>query len=388
MKISSNTKVLILSHGYVDVEKGGGPPQDIRDYLLPKVKRLDYVVHPFPFANYRKSSISTYKNQVLDKKTNSYSVNGPEWIQYLQHFFITIYFLLRNNSVYDVCFALDNLTLISVLIFRKIGRIKRLVYYSIDYTPERFPDRFLNSLYHFADRIACQHSDLNWAVSTHMIEAREKNNVPIKQCSPFIEVPIGFHRKKIRLQPLEKVDRYHLVFVGTLFEKQGLQLAIKTLPSILKKFPKIHLTIIGMGKHEKNLKKLVRKHKLTKVITFKGFIEDHREVETLLTKAGIGLAPYKSESSSITYYADPGKIKLYLGCGLPVITTNVPAISKTLEKKDAGIVIDYKESEFYKAVEQLLANKENYASYRKAAIKLSLRYDVEKILRKAIKKIP
>lgn len=261
MKISKSIKVLILSHGYIDAEKGGGPPQDIRDYLLPKVEKIDYVVHPFPFANYRKSSVSTYKNQVLDTKTQSYSVRGPEWFQYLQQFIITIYFLLRNNSAYDVCFALDDLSLISVLIFRKIGRIKRLVYCSIDYTPKRFPSRFLNNLYHFADRIACRHSDLNWIVASHMIQARKKNKVPIKQCSPFIEVPIGFHRKEIRIQSAEKINRFHLIFVGILLKKQGLQLVIKTLPRVIKKFPKTKLTIIGTGSYRKHLKSLVKKRK-------------------------------------------------------------------------------------------------------------------------------
>lgn len=388
MKITRKTKVLILSHGYRKAEKGGGPPQDIRDFLLPKVKSIDYVVHPFTFADFRKSFIVSYINGVNKNEAKSHSVNGPEWFQYVQHFLITLLFLLRNRKKYDICFALDSLCLLPVLILKKMGRIKRLVYYSIDYTPQRFTNSLLNTVYHSMDNMACRYSDLNWVVAKHMIQARKKNGIPINKCPPFVEVPIGFHGSKIKLRKTKAINRHHLIFVGSLFKKQGLQLVINALPKIVKKFPSVHLTIIGTGNYENTLKKLVKQRKLTKSVEFKGFIKDHRQVESLLTKAGIGLAPYKPEPSSITYYADLGKIKLYLGCGLPVVTTSVPVISSVLEKSKAGVIANYSPQSLSEALISLLKDKKKYALSRSSAIKLSKNYDVEKILRKAIKNIP
>jgi glycosyltransferase involved in cell wall biosynthesis len=379
--------ILIISHGYRKSNKIGGPPHDIRDFLLNKVDRIDFIVHPFTFANFKQSFMLHYEKGEIKNIYLSSKIKGPEWWQYFQHFFITILFILRNLPRYDICFALDDLSVLSVLIFKKLGLIKKLIYYSIDYTTRRFKNPILNRSYYWADEISCKSSDLNWVVAKHAIEARKENGLDIKKCSPFVEVPIGFHRKEIKIIPAERVDKFHLIFVGSLAEKQGLQIVIKSLPVLISIFPKIHLTIIGTGNYKNALKKLVEKYRLKKKVLFRGFIENHRKIEKLLAKAGIGLAPYKPEPASITYYADPGKIKLYLGCGLPIITTNIPAISKIIKNKKAGEVIPYKEEKFVGAVQKIIQNKKTYKSYKKAAILLSENYDVEKILEKSINKI-
>ena len=386
MNLTKKTNVLIISHGYRKSDTAGGPPQDIRDFLLDKVSTIDYIVHPFTFANFRRSFLHEYKNGKLVESYLSSKISGPEWLQYIKHLFITVFFILRKLHHYDICFALDDLSVLSVLIYRKLGLIKKLVYYSIDYTTMRFRNPILNRLYYLADEISCKYSDINWVVAKHAIEARKENGLDTKKCSPFLEVPIGFHRKEIKILPAEKVDKFHLVFTGSLAEKQGLQLAIQSLTKIILVFPKTHLTIIGTGDYEKTLKNLVKRLRLESKIKFKGFIEDHRKIEKILAKAGIGIAPYKPEPTSITYYADPGKIKLYLGCGLPIITTSVPAISKIIKKGQAGEVIRYTEKEFFQAIRNILHNQKSYESYKKASILLSENYDIEKILKVSITK--
>lgn len=386
MNLTKKANILIISHGYRKSNKAGGPPQDIRDFLLDKVNKIDYIVHPFTFANFKQSFMLQYKNGRLIKSYLSYKIRGPEWLQYIQHFFITVFFTLRNLRRYDICFALDGLSVMSVLIYKKLGLIKKLVYYSIDYTTMRFRNPILNRLYYLADEISCKYSDINWIVAKNAIKARRKNGLDTKKCSPFLEVPIGFHRKEIKILPAEKVDKFHLVFTGSIAEKQGLQLIIKSLSNIISVFPNIHLTIIGTGDYEKTLKNLVKTYCLKNKVLFKGFVENHREVEEILTRAGIGLAPYKPEPTSITYYADPGKIKLYLGCGLPIVTTSVPAISKIIKSSGAGEVIPYTKKGVLRAIRKILHSKKVYESYKKAAILLSENYDVEKILKISIAK--
>ena len=238
------------------------------------------------------------------------------------------------------------------------------------------------------DRISCYNSDVNWVVAKQMINARKKNGVILKKCSPFFEVPIGFHQKEIKVPALDKVDRFHLIFIGFLAKKQGLQLAIRSLPKIISVFPKVHMTIIGTGDYEKNLKVMVKELNLENKIKFKGFIENPREVERILTIAGIGIAPYRPEPESFTYYADPGKIKLYLGCGLPIITTKVPSISKKIDDKHAGIAINYNEGDFLNAVRKIMATDNTFTFYKKAAIKFAAGYDIEKILKRSIANTP
>lgn len=382
MQISPHLNVLVISHGYRLAS--GGPAQDIRDFLKDKVQRLDYIDHPFPHANYKQTHFFLYRDGVLKSTLKSFFFIGPELFRYIQQFFILFFFLLFNTTKYDVCFALDNHSLITVTFFRKIGRIRKLVYYSIDYVPKRFENKFINFLYHLADRIACNNSDINWVVAKHMIQARKDNGINLEKMSTFREVPMGFHKEEVKIQPINKIDPFHLVYMGTILEKQGLQLVIEGFPKILRKLPKVHLTVIGTGNYEKELKDLVKRLKIESRVTFVGFIGDKNQMYEILTKSILGLAPYKPTPDSFSYYSDPSKIKIYLGCGLPVITTNVTAFSKVIEEEKAGVVIDYSVKSLIKALNFLLKNKTAYASYRKSAIALSLQYDTEEILKKAI----
>lgn len=363
---------------------GGGPPEDIKEFFLSRVGLIDYVGYPFPHADFNYIYVRRYLNGFLLKESRFPIFMGPEWLQYLQHFFLTLFIVFIARSKYTLCFALDDLSVLSVVLFRWIRRIEKLVYYSIDYTPVRFKNLILNHLYHLADRLSCRYSDVVWVVAKHMVQAREENGVDVEKGAPFVEVPIGFHRNEINLQPLRKVDMFHLVFVGILWEKQGLQIVLDAMPQISKRFPKVHLTIIGTGEYESVLKRKAVSMGLNKEVAFLGFIRNHREIEDILTKAGVGLAPYKPDPTSVTYFADPAKIKLYLGCGLPIVTTSVPAISGDLEKNKAGVVVSYTSEDFCKAVFRLLGNAKLYSLYRNNAIRMSKEFDIDNILASAV----
>ncbi len=385
MNFSKKTKVLIISHGFR--LESGGPAQDIRDYLLDKVGEIVYVDHPFPNANYNSSHFFFYKSEVLKQVKRVPIIPFLEALLYSQQLFITFFFLLFSKDKYDVCFSLDNHSVFAASLFRKLGKIKKLIYYSIDYTPQRFKGSFMNSLYHFLDRFACRNSDLNWVVAKHMVDARRENGVDLSKSSPFKEVPMGFGKQDVKVLPIQKIFFYNLVYMGTILEKQGIQLAIESLPKLITTFPQMHLIVIGAGDFEDQLKKQVEQLGITENVTFKGFIGYGKEMIELILQGSVGLAPYKPVPGSFSYWSDPSKIKIYLGCGLPVITTNVTAFSKVIQEKGAGIVIDYKTDEFCKAVISLLGEVKTYNKYRERAIALSKNYQTKEILKKALQEI-
>jgi len=385
MKISENDNILVISHGFRLTS--GGPAQDIRDYLRGKVSHLDYIDHPFPIANYKETHFFSFIKGQLISTRKSYPYANVEFIRYIQQFFVTFCFLLFNKTKYDICFALDNHSTVSVWLFRKVGRIRKLVYYSIDFIPKRFNNSILNRLYHMGDRLACQLSDINWVVAKHAIQARRNNGANLKELSPFVEVPMGFHRDDVREIPIDRIDPYNLIYMGTILEKQGLQLVIEGLPKIIERLPKVKLTIIGTGIYENELKKLVAHYRIGSKVKFKGFISSAIQMYELLSEAGVGLAPYKPTPDSFSYFADPSKIKIYLGCGLPIITTNVTEFSKMVKKYKAGKIIDYTVESLVGSVINLLKNRQTYIAYRKAAKTLSTKYDTANILKKAIKNL-
>lgn len=386
MQLSKKANVLILSHFYKRAISGGGPPQEIRDFLLPKVKRVYYIEHPFPYASDRRSSLTIYEDGIFKNQIFTPQVSGPGLFFYFIDFFITFYFLIKACRRFDLCIALDNLNTVSILPFRKFGIVKKLIFYTIDYTPLRFKNKVLNYLYHFTDKIACHHADKIWILSERMIEARRKNNVDVKRSATSIVLPMGSNLSRIKILPVDKINRHDIVFVGFLMEKQGIQLVLESLPKIISKNTNLRFIIIGQGEYEQKLKALTRKLKITKYVRFKGFIKDHKQVEKILCQSAIGVAPYLPVSDNYTFYTDPGKPKLYLGCGLPVVITDVPKIARIIQSNRAGLIVKYTTESMAKALDKLLTNNKLYDEYRKNAIQLSKRYDTNSLIANALDK--
>lgn len=386
MKILPISNVLIISHYYKRTLSGGGPPQEVRDFFLPKVKKIYYIEHPFPQADDKHSSITIYENGKLKKQIFTPSISGPQMLFYILDIFLTFYFVLLAKSKFDLCVSLDNLNTVSVLPFKKFGIIKKLVFYTIDYNPQRFENKTLNNIYHFLDRLACYYADAIWVLSKKMDKTRAKNKVNIKRMKPSILLPMGANLERIKTLPFAKIQRHQIVYAGFLMEKQGVQLAIESLPKVIEKVPDVKFIIIGQGEYEKELRILARKFKILNYVDFKGFVKDHKELENILCKSAIGIAPYVNSPDNYTMFTDPGKPKLYLGCGLPVVITNVPAIAGIIQSKKAGIVVDYNKENVAKALITLLSNDELYKKYRKNAIELSKDYNTNSLIANALDK--
>lgn len=385
MRIEKDSTILILSHFYKRTSRGGGPPQDIRDYFLKRTKLIYYIEHPFPSADDKRSSLTVYENGKIIKQIFSPKLFGPQIFYYIAHVLITIFFLNISKKTFDVCIALDNLNTFSVLPYKKLGKIKKLIFYTIDYIPQRFSNKILNAVYHWIDKIACYHSDAIWILSEVMKEERTKNNINPQKSAPSVLLPMGAHLSRINILPIQKINKFNLVYLGSLIEKQGVQIILEALPMIIKKFPKVKLIIIGDGEYKEKLKQKIKLLNLHKYVTFKGFLETHEEVEKILCKSGIGLAPYVDDKYNYALYTDPSKPKIYLGCGLPVIITPVPPIAKIIHEKKAGIMTTYSKESIAKAIITLLSNENLYEKYRENAIKLSKEYDTDFLIERAIK---
>lgn len=386
MQLSKNSNVLIISHFSKKAISGGGPPQEIRDFFLPKVKRIFYIAHPFAYASEHRSSLTIYEKGIKKKQIVTPSLNGPEIIFYILDFFITFYFLIIIWRRIDICISLDNLNTVSVFPFRKIGLIKKLIYYTIDYTPLRFKNKMLNSIYHFADRISCYNVDKIWVLSSRMLKARKNNKVDLKKSAKSVLLPMGANLARIKILSVESINRYDLVFVGIILEKQGIQRVLEALPKIISKSPNVRFIIIGQGEYEQKLKILVEKLNIKNHVIFKGFVRDHRQVERILCKSAVGIAPYAPSIDNYTFFTDPGKPKLYLGCGLPVVITDVPAIAQVIQSKNAGVITDYTKEDIAKNLIMLFSNDKMYRELRKNAIELSKSYDTNNLIEKALKK--
>lgn len=171
--------------------------------------------------------------------------------------------------------------------------------------------------------------------------------------------------------------------MGHLLEKQGVQLAIQALPLIRAVVPEATLLVIGDGPYAASLRQLALRCGVSDAVDFAGYVQDHTEIERRLAASAIAIAPYLPDPASFTRFADPGKIKTYLACGLPVVATDLPEIAHALEARGAGRVVAYDAAALAEAVIAYLTDPAALEQARKAATELGAMYDWERIFNDA-----
>ena len=358
-----------------------GESQELVKYLKDKIQTLVYIEHPFSFSKKPYSSATIYRKSKIAETLQAPKVTGPELLLYAKDFLFTLVFVLKIKEKFDVCIAADNLNTFSALFLRKIGFIKKVIFFTIDYTPIRFSNKVLNTLYHLLDRYCCYKCNLIWNTTKAMELERRKKGIEPDKCAPQIVVPNATNFHEIKRFSIDEIDRFNVAFLGHLRENKGPQLIIEAFPAIIKKVPQAKLLIIGTGPLGEKLKERVAELGIETHVEFKGFIDSHEEIEKTLAKCAIGVAPYVEDSESFTYYSDPLKPKVYMATGLPVVITKVPKIAWEIDENKAGFVINYDVEQLINAVAKLLTNETLYREFRENAIALASKFTWSEVFR-------
>jgi anaerobic magnesium-protoporphyrin IX monomethyl ester cyclase len=378
----NNANFLIITHTLAT-----GPSQELRGFFASNKENFAFIEHPFSVNKIdKRSKVTLYEKGEIKSVRRGAKIKGLEIFYFIRDFFYTIYFVATSGKKFDVCIAADNLNAYSAWFLKITGKIGKLVYWTIDYSPVRFENNLLNKVYHLIDRFCCYRADLIWSSSERARGARVKNGMNIKKMAPEIIVRDGCHFKEIRRQEEGKMNRFRLVFMGHLIKNKGVELIIRTLPELIRSFPQVTLTIIGSGEEEENLKNLAKSMGLEEKVDFTGFIKEHKDVEKIIAQCGLAIAPYVPDPNNLTFFSDVGKVRIYLACGLPVVITNVPEIAKEIEEMKAGIIFEYNEKDLFNKLSVLLRDKELYSNYHRNAIEFVRQLDWKNIWNEAMKK--
>lgn len=372
-----NTSVVIVSHIHVT-----GPSHFLEQFLKKKVKDLVFIGHPFFYSQDIRSFFRQHKKGKLIREKYAYPLKLPGVFYYLKDIFYTFYWLMFLPAA-DLFVGVDNLNACCGLLLKKLGKTKRVVFYTIDYIPQRSPNRFLNSFYHFLDRSAVRHSDVVWNLSSIMIAEREKRGIEKKFRRKQLTVPIGANLT-VKPKPFSKINRFEIVYLGNIVKRQGVQLVISALPEIVKKVPQAKLVVIGGGTYIPRLKQLAKDLKVLDKIEFTGYVKDHREIEKRLSLSAIAVAPYVDSEDNFVRYTDPGKVKVYLSAGLPVVITKIPEVAWEVEREKCGFAIRYNKRELTDAIVKLLKNEELLRTYGRNAIQFAQKYTWKRIFATAL----
>ena len=368
-------RVIVATHYYAT-----GPAFDLEEFLLPRTRCLLFIAHPL-YGGGGRSYARWYEDGRLVKTLELPA--GFRGARFIRDLLLTVRWV-RQAGAYDLMIAGDNLLAMAGLWLRRTGRIRRLVLYSIDYVPRRFANPVLNRAYRAVDRLASRRANLVWNVSPAIEAARRARDGP-RPTAPQLVVPVGTNVERIRRLPRATASPDRLAFVGNVLEKQGLQVVIRALPALRRALPSVSLLVLGDGQFLPEVKRLAEAAGVLPLIEFAGYIEDHREIERRLLGCAIGLAPYVPDAESFSRFADPGKIKLYLACGLPVILTDVPPIARLIEQRGAGRIVPYEPAEIARAIVGLLTSSAELDRARAAAAALGAEYSWDRLFARAFR---
>jgi glycosyltransferase involved in cell wall biosynthesis len=231
------------------------------------------------------------------------------------------------------------------------------------------------------DKICIKYSDYVWFMNNRQFEIRKERGYFDKMANNFCVVPSGVDEASIFSYPLKDIDVFSLVLLGVIGKAQGIDLVVESMPDIIENIPDFKLKIIGSGPYEKELKDKVKVMGLEGNVVFYGFVTSEEETRNIIGRSGAGVALYVPDPYACTRYADSGKAKVYLSCGVPVIITNVPYTALEIDQFKAGVMINYTRKEFVRAVFEILnQGTETLFEFKSNAVRLAKQYSTKVLM--------
>lgn len=371
--------IVVVTHKYLPQ-----PDDELVKYLNKKRGyNVFHIKHSFPDAKDRRSVLALYLDGKKRRQTKTLDyIFLPEPLVYFKELFFTLKWLISGRKKYDLYVGMDGLCTLFGLILKNLGVCQKVIYWSIDFVPlNRFKSEWKNFFYHKINSFACRRVDEVWDLSFRMAEGRKKYLGINKRDYKYHRiVPYGVWVSRIEKVPYSKCEKSTLVFMGHLMKKQGVDLVIKKIPDIIRQIPDFRFKIIGGGNYRNNLVRLAREFAVSKYCQFLGRIENTR-LEKEVAKSAVAIAPYLKTKASYTYYADPGKVKTYLACGVPVLLTDLPWNAEEIQKNKCGLIINNDGSDLVEKLLKVMAPSINKV-FRENAAKYSKNFDYEKIFSK------
>jgi glycosyltransferase involved in cell wall biosynthesis len=153
-------------------------------------------------------------------------------------------------------------------------------------------------------------------------------------------IPMGVDLRRRFVPPSVPSRAESLLFVGRLVEKKGLRYLLEAMPKILKRFPKVHLTVVGDGPNRLELEILASDFGLCARVRFLGALNND-ELPAIYQRAGIVVFP-----SVVSDDGDREGFGLVLveamGCDCAVVVTNLPAMMDIVQDGKTAVVVRQK----------------------------------------------
>ena len=351
------------------------PANTLVETLVDKHENFFYIRHSIDGK--LKSTAYQYKDGLLLKETVLFCISHPAPLRYIAEIASTVLHLIRTSKGKNDCYiGLDPLNAFSGIILKKLGFVKKAVFYTADYSRKRFVNKILNKIYLAVDSFCVNNADEVWNVSSRIVAVRKEMGLDDNKNIFVPNMPSGIYKKFTNNQK----NHFHLVSLGIVSEQMDYQNLFDAVSDLKQNYPEILVKIIGTGPKEEEYKKYIADKKLQNHVIFMGHLNHERALEEI-SKSGIGLALYNGKWD-FNYYGDSMKCREYFCYGLPVITTNTHSTVEEIGESKAGIVCNPDKDAYIKAIKAILLD---YNPYSQNSYSLTKKY--EGVHEKLIKKL-
>lgn len=216
--------------------------------------------------------------------------------------------------------------------------------------------------YTFADRIIAVSTD-----TKDILETYYNHDV-------ITYIPNGITRTT-QVKTTSSKKTKNLLYIGRIDKRKGVDFLVRSMITVAKEDPTIHLHIVGTGKDKEALEGLSKKHMLP--ITFHGRLSDE-ELDHLYATVAIQIVPSVFEGFGISVLE--GVIKR-----VPIIATNVDGIKSIIRHHHSGMLVPYGDDHALAyAILHLISNKKLQKELANNAYKELPQYDWGKIYKTTV----
>ena len=349
----------------------------VEDFLADNGIHVETIRHPLFSTESRRAHYSLVEGQQRVIHEAKSFLKAP-----LSHLFDPFWGAHRIKG--DVALSFSCHTTVTALFLRKIGRVKRVVHWSIDFSPRRFRSSLLNIVYCFLDRFVIQRTDLHVELTQRAAKARQQR-YGLKSSAAQVIIPVGVNSKLSPQSSSERFNSQRIVFLGNLNPDQGVDTLIRSMPLVRQQIPRAVLEIVGGGDLLEKFKDLKNQLQLGQSVVFLGQLSPDEFRERLCVST-VGVAPYVDDKETFSVYGDPSKVKSYIECGLPVVMTNVPEVATELEENGCALLCKSNEQSIADALIQILSGIEEWERMSMSVSAYAQKIDWNIILRPILEK--
>ncbi len=179
-------------------------------------------------------------------------------------------------------------------------------------------------------------------------------------------------KKELRQSLNLKEDNIVITYVAELMPRKNHYMLLNCIEKLIQENRNIKLLLVGNGKLEENLKKIINEKKLENNVELLGYRLD---VPQLMQISDIYVSTSKQEGL-------PVNIMEAMITGLPIVATNCRGNNDLVENNVNGYVVDIgNEKIFNEKIQQLIDNKELREKFGKEGQKKIEKYKVENVIK-------